>query len=54
MHVWLMAVSVASLLFFGVRPNRLLDMARTSGAAVRPAPAVTSGAPPAAPRRTGN
>jgi NADH-quinone oxidoreductase subunit N len=34
-------VSVAGLLFFGVRPNRLLDLARTSGATVRPAPRAT-------------
>jgi NADH-quinone oxidoreductase subunit N len=34
-------VSVAGLLFFGVRPNWLLDLARTSGAAVRPAPRAT-------------
>ena len=50
------AVSVAGLLFFGVRPNRLLDLARTSGAAVRPAPAATSGggARPTAPKLAGN
>jgi len=42
------AVSVAGLLFFGVRPNRLLEIARTSGASVRVAPAVSSSAPPAA------
>src|SRR5439155_1430176 len=43
------AASVAGLLFFGVRPNRLLDIARTSGASVRAAPAVSSDAPPPPP-----
>jgi NADH-quinone oxidoreductase subunit N len=43
------AASVAGLLFLGIRPNRLLDIARTSGASVRPAPAVTAHAPPATP-----
>ena len=43
------AASVAGLLFFGVRPNRLLDIARTSGASVRAAPAVSSDAPPPLP-----
>jgi len=47
------AVSVAGLLFFGVRPNRLLEIARTSGASVRVAPAVSSYAPPAARDATG-
>jgi len=41
-------VSVAGLLFFGVRPNRLLDLARTGGVGVQPAP----GVPPAAPAVT--
>ncbi len=36
------AVSVAGLLFFGVRPNRLLDLARTSGAALAPPPGPTA------------
>ncbi len=36
------ALSVAGLLFFGVRPNRLLDIARTSGAGVRPAATATA------------
>jgi NADH-quinone oxidoreductase subunit N len=40
-------VAVLGLLYWGVRPNRLLDIARTSGAALRPAPAVTSEARPA-------
>ncbi len=40
------AVAVAGLLFFGVRPNGLLDLAKTSGAGVRPAASVT---PPASP-----
>ena len=44
------AAAVVGLLFFGVRPNRLLDIARVSGASVRVAPAVSSDAPPAAPR----
>src|SRR6266571_5129277 len=30
------AISVAGLLFFGIRPNRLLDIAKASGAAVAP------------------
>ena len=38
-------VSVVGLLYLGVRPNRLLDIARTSGAAVRSAPPATSGTP---------
>ena len=41
-------VSVAGLLFFGVRPNRLLDLAHTGGVGVQPAP----GVPPAAPAVT--
>ncbi len=36
------AVSIAGLLFFGVRPNRLLDLARTSGAALAPPPGPTA------------
>jgi hypothetical protein len=41
------AAAVAGLLFFGVRPNRLLDIARVSGASVRAAPAVSSDVTPA-------
>ncbi len=48
------AVSVAGLLFFGVRPNRLLDLARTSGAATAPPSAVTSYVPPPAPTSPGH
>ncbi len=48
------AVSVAGLLFFGVRPNRLLDLARASGAAVKPAPAVSSYAAPVSPAPSGH
>src|SRR5437016_2252474 len=40
------AAAVAGLLFFGVRPNRLLDIARVSGASVRVAPAGSSDALP--------
>ena len=43
------AVSVAGLLFFGVRPNRLLDLAKTSGAAIAPPPPPSAAAPPPAP-----
>ncbi len=39
------AAAVAGLLVLGVRPNRLLDLAKTSGAAVRPAAQTTSLAP---------
>jgi len=42
------AVSVAGLLFFGVRPNRLLDLAKTSGAAIAPPPPPPAAAPPPA------
>ncbi len=42
-----LAACIAALLYFGIRPNRLLDLTRTSGAAIRPAAAA-----PAAP--TGN
>ena len=38
-------VCVAGLLFFGVRPNRLLDLARTGGVAGPPAPEATPAAP---------
>jgi len=41
-----LAVSVAGLLLLGIRPNRLLDLAKTSGDGLRAAPAVTT-APPA-------
>jgi len=40
------AVSVAGLLVLGIRPNRLLDLAKTSGDGLRPVPAVTTTAPP--------
>jgi NADH-quinone oxidoreductase subunit N len=39
-----LAACIAALLYFGIRPNRLLDLTRTSGAAVRPAAAAP--APP--------
>jgi NADH-quinone oxidoreductase subunit N len=38
-------VSVVGLLYLGVRPNRLLDIARTSGAAVRSAAPAASATP---------
>ena len=41
-----MAVSVAGLLVLGIRPNRLLDLAKTSGDGLRPVPAITTAAPP--------
>ncbi len=41
-----MALSVAGLLVLGIRPNRLLDLAKTSGDGLRPVPAVTTAAPP--------
>src|SRR6059036_2848195 len=40
------AVSVAGLLVLGIRPNRLLDLAKTSGDGLRPVPAITTTAPP--------
>jgi NADH:ubiquinone oxidoreductase subunit 2 (subunit N) len=40
------AVSVAGLLVLGIRPNRLLDLARTSGEGLR-APRMTGPAPSA-------
>jgi len=39
------AVSVAGLLFLGIRPNRLLDLAKTSGDGLRSGPALTTAAP---------
>src|SRR2546428_13287274 len=45
------AVSVAGLLVLGIRPNRLLDLAKTSGDGLRPVPAVTTPAPPSTRRR---
>ena len=39
------ALSVASLLVLGVRPNRLLDLAKNSGAGLRAAPPPTLTAP---------
>src|SRR3989440_12090820 len=52
MHICLLggavpAASVAGLLVLGIRPNRLLDLAKTSGDGLRPVPAVTTTAPPA-------
>ena len=41
------AVAVAGLLFLGVRPNRLLTLARSSGESLQPAPAAAAPAPPA-------
>jgi hypothetical protein len=32
-----LAVCIAAVLYFGVRPNRLLELTRTSGAAIRAA-----------------
>jgi len=32
-----LAVCIAAVLYLGIRPNGLLDLSRTSGAAVRPA-----------------
>jgi NADH-quinone oxidoreductase subunit N len=46
------AVSVAGLLFLGIRPNRLLDLARTSGEGLGAARAATAAAPPS-PTSTG-
>ncbi len=43
------AVSVAGVLFLGIRPNRLLDLAKTSGDGLRAGPAVTTPAPPSSP-----
>jgi len=40
------AVSVAGLLFLGIRPNRLLDLAKSSGDGLHAVPAVTAPAPP--------
>jgi len=40
-----LAACVAALLYFGVRPNELLDLTRVSGAAVRPAATETAPAP---------
>ena len=39
------AVSVAGLLLLGIRPNRLLDLAKTSGDGLRAVPAVTTASP---------
>ena len=48
------AVSVAGLLFFGIRPNRLLELAKTSSEGFGAAPAVTAPAPaPPTPTSTG-
>jgi hypothetical protein len=43
-----LAVCVAAVLYFGLRPNRLLDLAQTSGATVRPAAGLVA-SPPAPP-----
>jgi NADH:ubiquinone oxidoreductase subunit 2 (subunit N) len=40
-----LAVCIAAVLYFGVRPNRLLDLTQTSGAAIRPAAAAASPPP---------
>jgi NADH-quinone oxidoreductase subunit N len=40
-----LAVSVAGLLLLGIRPNRLLDLAKTSGDGLRAVPAVTTASP---------
>jgi NADH:ubiquinone oxidoreductase subunit 2 (subunit N) len=41
-----LAASVAALLWFGIRPNRLLDVSAASGAAIHPAaPPAVSGTP---------
>jgi len=40
------AVSVAGLLLLGIRPNRLLDLAKTSGDRLGVAPGATAAAPP--------
>ena len=40
------ALAVFGLLFLGVRPNRLLDLAKTGGSVIRPAAAASSVAPP--------
>jgi NADH-quinone oxidoreductase subunit N len=40
-----LAVSVAALLWFGVRPNRLLDASAESGDAIHAAPPAVSGTP---------
>ena len=39
------ALSVAGLLLLGIRPNRLLDLAKTSGDGLRAVPAVTTASP---------
>ncbi len=46
------AVSVAGVLFLGIRPNRLLDLAKTSGDGLRAVTAVATPAPPS-PTSTG-
>jgi NADH-quinone oxidoreductase subunit N len=43
------AVSVAGLLLFGIRPNRLLDLAKTSGDGLGAAPGATAAVPPLQP-----
>lgn len=40
-----LAVCVAAVLYFGIRPNRLLDLSQTSGAMLRPAAALTAPTP---------
>ena len=40
-----LAVCVAAVLYFGIRPNRLLDLSRTSGAMLRPAAALSAPTP---------
>jgi NADH-quinone oxidoreductase subunit N len=40
-----LAVCVAAVLYFGIRPNRLLDLTQTSGATVRPAAGLVASPP---------
>jgi NADH-quinone oxidoreductase subunit N len=40
-----LAVCVAAVLYFGIRPNRLLDLSKTSGAMLRPAATLTAPTP---------
>ena len=47
------ALCVVGLLFFGVRPNRLLDLARTSGDGLAPKSATLTVTPPPAPTSPG-
>jgi NADH-quinone oxidoreductase subunit N len=40
-----LAVCIAAVLYFGIRPNRLLDLTQTSGATIQPAAAQSTPAP---------